>query len=318
MLLFEELDAIPARPADGPVHVAVGTFDGVHLGHRTLIRTLAREARPRGGKVMVFTFQNHPRSVVAPHSAPPLLSPWAMKKRLLSTLPVDLLVGIAFTPDFAATPAEAFVREVLLERLHATRIVSGRNFRFGSGGAGGPDLLHTLSGELGYEYERIEPMEVDGERISSTRIRGALEHGHVEQAATMLGRPHQLTAAVVSGDGLGRRIGFPTANLRIPDDVLLPANGVYAVAAFVGDGTESIPGMMNIGWRPTVGGTEHRTEVHLIDWEGDLTGTDVTVAFLCRTRDEKRFSGPDELARQLARDRDQCRKIVGAAAIQPA
>lgn len=309
MLLFESIDDI-AIPGGRPVHVAVGTFDGVHLAHRALLGRIGGEAHATGGMALAFTFQNHPRSVVAPDNCPPLLTPWPLKRRLLETLPLDAVVALRFDARTAAIPARDFVRDVLVGRCRARTIHSGANFRFGHGAYGGPDLLAEMSEECGYRYERIEPIAHAGRRISSTRIREHLAAGEVAEAAELLGRPHEIAAPVVAGDALGRTIGFPTANLSVARDTLQPKDGVYAVAAFVDGETTARPGMMNIGWRPTVGGRDHRSEVHLIGFDGNLTGSTLTVQFVARLRDEMKFGGIDELKAQLARDRENAQTAL--------
>lgn len=303
MLVFESLDAIQLPASAGQTYVAVGTFDGVHLGHRALLCGLAERAHAAGGLAVAFTFQNHPRSVIDPATCPRLISPWALKRRLLERLPLDVVVAPAFDPALRAMPPERFVEQVLCRLLRARRVHSGENFRFGHDRAGGPDLLAALAPRFGFEYEMLRPVQIAGDRISSSRIREALAAGRVEDAAAMLGRPHQVTARVVAGDALGRKLGFPTANLAPDPEVLLPGDGVYAVHVFLHERADPLPGMMNIGWRPTVGGRDHRVEVHVIDFEGELLGSMLTVQVAGRLRGERRFGSPEELAGQLGRDR---------------
>ncbi len=310
MMLFESIDAIDLHRIAEPVHIAVGTFDGVHLAHRALLGRIAGEAHATGGLALVFTFQNHPRSVITPGEAPPLLTPWPFKRRLLRELPLDILVGVRFDHELMSISAPDFVRDVLVGRCRARTIHSGVNFRFGHMGYGGPGLLQDMAEDLNYRYEQLEPIKSGGHRISSTRIRQTLMQGNVAEAAEMLGRSHSVSAAVVSGDALGRTIGFPTANLGIEDDTFLPADGVYAVRVRIDENDASHPGMMNIGWRPTVGGRDHRAEVHLIDWNGDLSNTRLTVDFIQRLRGEQRFDGLEALKAQLEKDREAAKKIT--------
>lgn len=308
MIVVEDLND-PALDAavgttNGRVHVAVGTFDGVHRAHQLLLGRVAGEAHAHGGLAAVLTFRNHPRSVVSPGGAPPLLTPWPMKRRLLGELPLDLVVGLAFDEAFARIPAESFVRDILLGRLRAATIHSGENFRFGRGALGSPSLLRAMAGEGGYAYHALDPLLVTARPISSTRIREALAHGAVGDAAELLGRPHRIEASVQPGDQLGRTIGFPTANLAVPRDVLLPADGVYAVRAGI-DVDPTLPAMMNIGWRPTVAGRDHRVEVHVIGTDtGPLDGRTLSIDFIARLRDEQRFATLDALKAQLAHDRE--------------
>lgn len=310
MLLFERIEDIVLPDDYQSVHVAVGTFDGVHSAHAALLGRVAGEAHATGGMAMAFTFQNHPRSVVDPENCPPLLTPWPLKRRLLERLPIDVIVALRFDGQVANIPAADFVRDVLVGRCRARTIHSGRNFRFGKGGYGGPEMLAELAEESGYRYEQIEPIKHAGHRISSTRIREAIEAGDVADAARLLGRPHQITAAVVAGDAIGRSIGFPTANLAPGAESLLPADGVYAVTIFVADEQHGRHGMMNIGWRPTVDGRTHRAEVHLIEFSGELLGRELTVQFIDRLRGEQKFAGRQELAEQLARDREHALRTL--------
>ena len=317
MQIFESLAELDLSREAGGCHVAVGTLDGVHRGHAVLIEGLARKAREEGGKALVFTFQNHPRAVVAPASCPPLLSPWPLKRRLLERLPLDYVVALEFDREFAATPAEAFIRDVLVGRCGARSIHSGKNFHFGRGGAGGPALLRSMAEELGYEYVPLEVVELEDERISSTRIRECLAGGRVADAARMLGRPHQVSAPVVTGDRIGRTIGFPTANLDERVNMFLPADGVYAVLVRIEEEEEVRPGMMNLGVRPTVAGREHRSEVHLLDFKGDLAEKSLTVLFIERLRNERKFAGVEELKAQLERDRESAREALSDISVSP-
>jgi riboflavin kinase/FMN adenylyltransferase len=309
-IFFEDLESL-TLPDDGvPSHVAVGTFDGLHRGHQELIGHVAAEALEHGGRSLVFTFRNHPRSVVDPGHCPPLLTPWPLKKRLLQRLPVNGVIAVEFTPALAMIEAEDFIREVLVDRCRACSIHSGSNFRFGHNKRGNAELLRQLAGELDYEYRSMTFVEVENDVISSTRVRRLLHEGHVGEAARLLGRPHQVAGTVVSGDRLGRTIGFPTANLAPEREGFLPADGVYAVAVAIGEEAHCLPGMMNIGWRPTVGGRQHRAEVHLLDWSGELGGCTLTVLFVERLRDEQKFAGLEELKAQLARDRVSAHAVL--------
>ncbi|MDK2972777.1 MAG: riboflavin kinase / adenylyltransferase [Candidatus Sumerlaeota bacterium] len=310
MEVFESLDAISLPDSGGPVFLAVGTFDGVHLGHQALLNDLCERAAAAGGLAVAFTFQNHPRSVVTPKACPRLLSPWPLKRRLLGRLPLHAVVAPRFDEMLRRMEALDFVAGVLVGRCRAHHIQSGENFRFGHDRAGGPQLLEKLAGPLGFSYQCLLPVLGAGERISSSRIRAVVGRGEVETAAALLGRPHQFSAPVVSGDGLGRRIGFPTANLAVDPAIQLPADGVYAVLAYVRDDPQPHPAMMNLGFRPTVGGRDHRAEVHLIGFAGDLVGAELTIQFVARLRGEERFPSPEALTQQLARDRENSLQVL--------
>jgi riboflavin kinase/FMN adenylyltransferase len=308
--VIERLEDV-ALAGGPPVVLTIGTFDGVHRAHRELFREAVERARQLGGISAALTFRNHPRAVVAPDNCPPLLTTWEVKRDLILAQGVDVLVGLEFDAALAGTPAEAFVRETIAGRFAAAVVMSGPAFHFGHRGAGNPALLERLSRELGYAYIRREPVMHDGEKVSSTRVRAALAAGNVALAGELMLRPHRNHGVVVTGDQLGRRIGFPTANLRMERAELVPANGVYAVRAWLDHGV-TWPAMMNIGWRPTVNGRDLRHEVHLIGFDGELTGKRLAVDYVDRLRDEKKFAGVEELTAQLTRDREAALALLGS------
>lgn len=292
--------------------LTIGTFDGVHRAHQALIAEACAIRDAQHGQLAgVVTFQNHPRAVTAPNSMPPpLLTPWPRKRRLLEALGIDVLLGLRFTEQLMQTPAKEFVEELLVKRLRVAQVLCGPNFHFGHRGEGGPDLLAELAPRFGFRFRALQPVRYQGERVSSSRIRQALLDGNVRLAAELLTRPHALAAPVVTGDRLGRTIGFPTANLETPPQVLVPRDGVYAVRVRLESGQEH-PGMMNLGWRPTVAGRDHRKEVHLIGYEGDLEGQELEVEFIQRLRDEVRFPNLEALKEQLARDKAAALEALG-------
>ncbi|MGF1572011.1 MAG: riboflavin biosynthesis protein RibF [Sumerlaeia bacterium] len=301
----------------GGVHVAVGTFDGVHRAHSQLLGRVAGEAHATNGLAMVFTFQNHPRTVLSNSDKPLLITDWELKQKALSKLPIDLLVGIAFDQEFASIPAEEFIRNVLVEKCHAKTIHSGKNFRFGKGGVGGPGLLEECSTLYNYRYEQLEMIVEGSRRISSTRIREALWAGECQTATELLGRPFMLRGVVVTGDSIGRTIGFPTANLSVSPQTLRPLYGVYGGSAYQDSFHRPVKALLNIGVRPTVSGKEERIEVHLLNWEGELIGKELSFQFLFRLRDEQRFAGLAELKEQLNRDRRKALEELAAPAWAP-
>jgi riboflavin kinase/FMN adenylyltransferase len=306
-LVFESLDEV-RLPEAKPLVLTVGTFDGVHLAHQALMREAVERARAMDGIAAVLTFQNHPREVVTPQKFPPLLTSWPRKKELILAQGVDLLTGLLFDEKFSETPAEDFVEHVVVEKLRARVVICGPAFHFGHKARGNADLLGRLGKKFGFEFHCREPIMHDGVKVSSTRIRQAVAEGDVAFAAGLLTRPHMNEGRVVIGDRLGRRIGFPTANLEIDPRYLLPANGVYAVRASLENG-DSFPAMMNIGWRPTVGGVDHRKEVHLIGFDGELEDQQLRVEYHQRLRDEKKFDGLEGLTAQLARDRQAALEV---------
>ena len=274
-----------------PRRVAVGEFDGVHLGHREVIR----------GSDTVLTFEPHPLRVVRPEAAPRLLTGLAVKAELVAALGVEELVVIPFDEGFAQQSPEEFVEQVLVARLRATRVSVGENFRFGHRAAGDAALLRA---DRRFETRVVPLVEVDGEIVSSSHIRGLVLAGEVELAARFLGAPFQLRGEVVSGDRRGRTLGFPTANI-VPDEALVyPGHGVYAARTDVGCAAVSI------GVRPTFGtGRASLVEAYVLEFEGDLYGHTLRVDFLERLRGERRFDSPDALVEQMRRDVERSRAV---------
>jgi riboflavin kinase / FMN adenylyltransferase len=280
------------EPGGGPRTVAIGTFDGVHLGHREVIR----------GSDTVLTFDPHPLAVIHPEATPKLINTFPVKRDLIEGLGVEELVVIPFDRGFSEQSAEDFVRDVLIRRLGAKRVSVGENFRFGKRAKGTPDFLRTHD-----EFEtNVRPLvEVAGETVSSTQIRGLVAAGEVKEAAEFLGGPFLFEGEVVEGDKRGRTLGMPTANL-VPDDAYVhPGHGVYA--ALVND----LPAAVSVGVRPTFEtGRGLLVEAHLIDFEGDLYGQTLRIAFVERMRGEKRFDSVDELVEQMNRDVEEARAIA--------
>jgi riboflavin kinase/FMN adenylyltransferase len=280
-----------AEPSSELRTVAIGTFDGVHLGHREVIR----------GSNTVLTFDPHPLAVIHPEATPKLLNPFPVKRDLIAGLGVDELVVIPFDRDFASKTAEEFVQDVLVARLGAARVSVGENFRFGRGAKGDPSFLR-----LRPEFEtRVVPLvEVSGETVSSSHIRGLVAAGDVRRAAEFLGEPFLLEGEVVSGDLRGRELGMPTANI-VPDDALVsPGHGVYAAWA------NGWPAAVNVGVRPMFEtGRGLLVEAHLIGFEGDLYGQVLRIAFVERMRGERRFASVDALIEQMQQDVEQAREI---------
>jgi riboflavin kinase/FMN adenylyltransferase len=273
--------------------VAVGSFDGVHLGHREVIR----------GADSVLTFDPHPTAVVAPGHTPKLLTPLAVKAELVEALGVDELIVVAFDADFAKRSAQEFIDDVLVGTLGATHVSVGENFRFGNRAKGDTRMLEAD----GRFSTRVTPLlEVEGEIVSSSHVRGLVLAGEVTVAARFLGSPFQMRGEVVHGDQRGRGLGFPTANL-IPDDALVcPGHGVYACLA---DGS---PAAVNVGVRPTfVTGRGELVEAYVLDFDGDLYGKQLRLDFLERLRGERRFSTAHELIEQMHRDVRLTREIAG-------
>ncbi|MCB9781145.1 MAG: bifunctional riboflavin kinase/FAD synthetase [Alphaproteobacteria bacterium] len=298
-----------AWPADAPDPVVtIGNFDGVHMGHRSLLTRLVERARERGAPAVVYTFEPPPRVVLAPSQHVARIMAWPDKVRLLGEQGVDAVVVERFSHAFAQHPPDWFVHEVLARRLHVGALVVGYDFRFGRARAGDLALVRRLLPDL--PVEQIGAAEDGGGIASSSRIRSVVASGDMAHAAQLLGRPHFVRGTVVGGDQRGRTIGFPTANVQTETE-LLPAHGVYAVWTRI-DGGAPLPAMANLGVRPTFDGRRPLLEVHLLDWSGDLYGHELRVDFIARLRDEQRFAHVDALADQLRRDADAARDALGA------
>jgi len=274
-----------------PRNVAIGTFDGVHLGHQAVI----------DGADTVLTFDPHPLEVLHPAATPKLLMPFGVKRDVIEGLGVEELVVIPFDKDFSSRSAEDFIEHVLLEKLDAKQVAVGENFRFGAKAKGDPAMLEARS-----EFEtRVVPLvEVDGETVSSTRIRALVAAGEMDAARRCLGAPFMVEGEVVRGDQRGRELGFPTANI-VPDDrLVIPGHGVYAAFA------DGVPAAVNVGIRPTFeSGRGVLIETYLIDRDEDLYGKTLRVAFVERLRGERRFPNAEELIEQMRRDVEDAGRV---------
>lgn len=301
MKILRDLAEVPSV-AEGRA-VAVGTFDGVHLGHRRVIRTAYDWARAHARNAAVVTFHPHPLQVLRPDDPPRLLSSPGVKQDLIGGLGVDELVVIPFTREFSELEPEEFCADVLAGAVGARFVSVGENFRFGREARGDADVLRERPE---FETRVVEIVQHDGVPVSSSRIRELLRRGEVRTASSLLGDPFQLEGLVVAGDGRGRSLGVPTANLSVDESLLVPAPGIYAG---VGRGR---PAAISIGVRPTFeSGGQTLVEVHLVGFEGDLYGETVRVAFLERLRDELRFESAEELAEQMRRDIERVRAVAG-------
>lgn len=291
--------------------LTVGNFDGLHLGHRALIDAVTARARETGRVAGLYTFDPHPSRVLHPDSAAPKLMTWNQLERALAEAGIERLIREPFTKAFSTYSADEFLEEVIAKRVAPAEIFVGRDFHFGKGRSGSGDSLAARAPALGIRVEIIPQVCVDGSDVSSSRIREALAAGGVEEAARCLGRPYTIEGEVVLGDQRGRTLGFPTANLDTPNE-LIPARGVYATTVEIPSRGDTWYAVTNIGTRPTFEPGRVLTEAHLLDFEGDLYGQRLELRFYERIRGERRFSGPDELARQIARDADRAREILRA------
>lgn len=283
---------------DEPVALTIGVYDGMHRGHLAVIDQLAAAAD--GLPLAVFTFRGHPLQLSAPDHAPRLITTYEQKLELLEAAGLDICAVPAFDMKLRTQDPEDFVRAVIADRLRARLVVVGSDFRFGYERAGDVDLLARLGSELGYELIVVELIG-GAAPLSSSSVRKLLDAGDVEGAADVLGRRFQLRAPVVPGDGRGKEIGIPTANLDLAERQVVPRRGVYAAVAHLSTGS-SHPAVVNIGVRPTFGGTEEVVEAHLLDFDGDLYGQKLSIDFVTRLRAERRFDDAEQLVAQIRDD----------------
>jgi len=300
----------PARLVPGPVVVTVGSFDGVHLGHRRVLEEIAQRARRAQRRSVLVTFEPHPLEVVNPAAAPPLLTVPAERREILAQSDLDVVLFLRFTEQLSHYSPEQFVG-LLLAQLDVKELVIGEDHGFGRGRSGDVAVLRRLGQELGFTVDVVAPVLVDGRAVSSSLIRRAVAGGDLAAAQRLLGRPYSLTSPVVAGAGRGRRVGYRTINLRLPDRrKLLPPDGVYAV--HVEWNTRSGGGMMHLGPRPTFDEHERSLEVHLLDVEADLYGVEVKIAWVARLRDVMQFPSAEALKRQLDNDFSAARAALTA------
>jgi riboflavin kinase/FMN adenylyltransferase len=294
-------NGIAAYPAEAPAAVAtIGNYDGVHLGHRAILRQVVADATRRGLPSLLVTFSPHPASVVAPDRPLRLLQTRGQKLESLRQTGLDGVLILDFNPALAALGGEAFFERTLGGRVRFAALHVGENFRFGHRREGDLALLARLGARGGFEVHGVRPVSESGRVVSSTTIRDLLAEGDVALARRMLGRPYVVSGEVVQGDGRGRRLNCPTANLEPLND-LLPRPGVYVTESVVI--AARFPSVTNVGVRPTFGGDRLTVETHLLEFDDDVYHETIDVHFLERLRDERRFASPDELADQLARDR---------------
>jgi len=311
MLVLSGTDTLGAEGTYADTVVSVGVFDGVHLGHAAVIGELvAAKERERASRSIVLTFENHPLAVTHPEAVPPLLSTLEEKLSIMERLAVDVALVEPFTPALAMVDYRAFIERSLVARLGMRRLVVGYDLHLGRAREGTQERLVAEGKRIGFGVTVVAPVVVQGSVVSSTRIRGMILERKLEQAARCLGRPYFFDAAVVRGEGIGRRIDFPTANLEVRDPrKLLPPRGVYAVEIDAAGSRRG--GMMNVGSAPTVrsDGTR-RIEVHILDFSGELYGERVRVHCLRFLREERRWKDTDELRAQLMQDREAVRRVL--------
>ena len=300
---MEIFRSIQEFSSDAKTIVTLGTFDGVHTGHKSILEKLMNSSKSSGCESVVLTFFPHPRMVLQQNTDIKLLNTIEEKALLLKGYGVDNLIIHPFDHAFSRLTAEEFVKEILVDKLNICKIIIGHDHRFGRNRTADINDLIAYGNEYGFEVEQISALEINHVSVSSTKIRNALMEGNPETANKYLGYPYFITGVVVTGRQLGRTIDFPTANISVPEDYkLIPAGGVYVVSSPIGG--RIVYGMMNIGTNPTVGGTTSSIEVFYFDWDDDLYGQQLQVSIYYRMRDEIKFPSVNELKVQLEKDRE--------------
>ncbi len=309
MEILHSISDLPRLP--GPLFLAIGVFDGVHLGHQAVISTSAEHAQAANGTPVVVTFDPHPEKILRPEAAPHLLTATRHKIALIRDLGVEHLLIITFDKQFAATEPEDFVQQLVKHSKPLREICVGHKWSFGKNRRGNLELLKKLGAEFDFNVVGIPPVTENGELVSSTAIRQAIEVGDLRKAAAMLGREYMILGSVVRGDNLGKKIGFPTANLSAHNEQF-PPNGVYFAESKL-DGVV-YPGVVNLGYRPTVsfGESERILEIHLFDFEREIYGKNLEVRFIRYLRPEKKFESIEALTRQIEADVKQARELSAA------
>ena len=297
------------KPASRKVCLAIGFFDGVHLGHQQIIRQTVADARQHDAIALVLTFDRHPNTVVAPDRVPPLIYSLPQKLGAIESLGADTLLLIHFDEKFSGQTGENFIRSLARDLGKIQSLCVGADFVFGHKRSGNVALLKKLGGELGFTVHGLAAVSLDNQIVSSTRIREAIRSGDLDAASQMLGRPYAISGRVIAGDRVGQQLGFPTANLDVTG-LVLPPNGVYARSR-QNRGKNRDRVALNIGFRPTLatGGPQLRVEAHLLDFTGDLYGQELEIELGDKLRDEKKFASLDELKAQIARDIAEAKQI---------
>ena len=306
MAVIRDLESL-RRQFPKPV-LTIGNFDGVHLGHKFLFDLVKGRAASIGGTSMVMTFQPHPLRVLTQKQGPPLITPYELRIELIAAAGIDVVVCLEFTMELARIEPEDFIRDILVGRIGMEELVIGHDYTFGHKARGNRDLLVEMGRDLGYLVHTVGAQAgPDGQVVSSTLVREIIQSGQVEKAPSLLGRFYQIAGRVIRGrDRGGKMLGFPTANLRLVDE-LIPMKGVYAVRVIY-EGRR-YNGVANIGYNPTFGDVGLSVEVHCFDFSDDIYGKDIKVDFVARIREEKKFTGPGELAAQIARDCEYARDL---------
>jgi len=281
------------------VVLTIGSFDGVHVGHRAILDDVVTRAKACDGTAALMTLRPHPRFVFRPDDPPALLTSERKKEQLVAEAGIDVFYYLRFDTDVAQLEPRRFVEEILVDRCRADHIVIGHDFRFGKNAAGDFDYLCAVAPEFDFTVTEYPPVLVDGERVSSTRIRHVIAEGDMQRAATFLGRPYSVTGEVISGRGIGRKLGFPTANIR-PDNTAFPADGIYACIMEIAG--EAHVAAANVGWAPTIRHNERTVEAYILDFDEDISGQAIELFFYKRLRPEQKFQSHDELIAAIDND----------------
>lgn len=302
----------PGIPRDRGNVATVGTFDGVHLGHWSVLQEISRRAEATGRRSLLVTFDPHPLRIVRPEHAPPLLTTADEKKEILAESGLEYAVFLSFTKELSTYEPRRFVEEILLGRLGVEELVIGYDHGFGKDRSGDPDTLVAIGAELGFAVDVVPPVRIGGQPISSSRIRTAIQRADMEEARACLGRPYSVRGAVVRGDGRGRGLGFPTANLRVGEsEKLIPPEGIYAVRAQLRRG--AFAGALHLGPRPTFKGSAATIELHLLDFDQDIYGEVLRVDFIRYLRPIRPFATAESLVDQMKEDVEEARRAVDGA-----
>lgn len=293
------IDDIIMDNKDSENYVALGSFDGLHSGHLSLVKKTVQVAKEKNGKSMVFTYKNHPKTLVKPESAPKLIMDLETKLKYLEEENVDIVVLRSFTKEFMSVSAEDFIKLLCVD-YNVKGIIVGFNFRFGYKNLGDVKLLEDLQGKYGYKLYVMEPYTYNGDVISSTRIRKSILEGDVKEASKMLSKPYLIKGKVIHGKKLGRTIGFPTANLEFDSKIIIPDKGVYYTN--VEYNNKTYKGITSVGYNPTVNGQQLTIETYILDFDDTIYGQELKVYFIERIREEMKFNSLDELVEQIKKD----------------
>lgn len=308
MLILRDFERLSDRFRD--IVVTIGNFDGLHLGHQKVLSTVKEHAFVREGTSAVLTFEPHPSKVLRPHHSVKIITPFEEKAKLIEAAGIDLLLCLTFDRELARMRAEDFIRDIIVGKIGTVEVIVGSNYRFGRGKEGDTELLRRMGKRYGFRTTVVRNKTISGNVISSSSIRSLINRGKVREASYLLGRPYMIQGTVIKGKGRGGRLlSIPTANIKTSNE-LIPAEGVYVVRVTVGEGLYG--GVMNIGKNPTFGEDSLSLEVHILDFSGNLLGSEITVYFLERLREERRFPDISRLRESIIHDINSARKILVA------